>query len=225
MLTTQNVVDLDEHRVAIFLAEYEFATSLIRYYRELELRALAATGLLLTAVAAAVAAIESAEEPNRMAEALLLAIAAWIPVVLLKVVLIAKARGSRAVLEIREILPERLTTLRTYGNLLGGGHTGNNLVGRYVAKPNPAWWRRAISPVMTANAVERLLRGTPILDSLMACSLALTTGAAGIALTSVDQPVGKWISLGIGLAATFAAFPAWRTGIAFTNATDAQPER
>jgi hypothetical protein len=61
-------------------------------------------GLPLTAVAAAVAAFESAENPNSAAEGLLLSIGAWVPVVLVLIAILSITRGLRAVVYIRTCL-------------------------------------------------------------------------------------------------------------------------
>jgi hypothetical protein len=83
-----------ERKVQLLIAEYNFVSGLITFYRSVELRALGGTGLMLTAIAAAVAAFEAADEPNREAESLLLAIPAWIPVVLVLIAIVALSRSA-----------------------------------------------------------------------------------------------------------------------------------
>jgi hypothetical protein len=218
------VVDLVELRVQILLAEYEFVTGLIRYYREVELRALAGLGLLLTAVAAAVGAIESADEPNRTAEALLLAIAAWVPVVLVVTVLMAKTRGWRAVVYVRDVLSPRANALTGDERLFGGGEREEDLVSKY-APDSPAGDSRQARQVLSKEQLDGLLRGTPIVTSMMVCSLALAAAAACIALTIDGLPVGTWIAVGIGLLAVIATAYASKVAVAFTNLTDMSTQR
>jgi len=90
--------------VSLVVSEYEFVESLIPVYRHFELSVLAGAGLVMSAVIAAVAAIESGDDPNRDVEAILFATAAWAPVFLLLLEIVALTRIRRASLYITRSL-------------------------------------------------------------------------------------------------------------------------
>jgi hypothetical protein len=96
---------ITDSRLQLLIAEYTWVSGLIRYYREVELKALAATGLVLSGVGAAYAALSASE--NRSAGdaiGVVFAIAACITAFVLPVVLMANRRGLRAVVYVREWL-------------------------------------------------------------------------------------------------------------------------
>jgi hypothetical protein len=94
-----------EARLQLLVAEYTWVSGLIRYYREVELKALAGTGLVLSGVGAAVAALRASDNDEAVnATGLVLAIAAAIITFILPVVLMANMRGMRAVVYVREWL-------------------------------------------------------------------------------------------------------------------------
>ena len=94
----------DENAALILIAEYGFVAGLIPFYRRVELTATAGTGLLLSAIIAALAALEAAETPNKTAEALILAGGAWVPAFLLLIEIMALTRLRRASLYVRDSL-------------------------------------------------------------------------------------------------------------------------
>ena len=92
-------------RALLLVAEYTWVTGLIRYYREVELKALVGTGLVLSGVGAAFAALRASEnEQAPEAMGMVFAIAASITAFVLPVVLMANMRGMRAVVYAREWL-------------------------------------------------------------------------------------------------------------------------
>jgi hypothetical protein len=209
-------VDPVDARVQVLLAEYEFVTGLIKYYREVELRALAANGLVLTAVAAAIAAIESADTPNRSAQSLLLSIGAWVPSVLLLIVIMAKARGMRAVIYVRERLRERAASITGDDELLEWETLAAGLTDEFLRS---AYQGR--SQGMARWVVGHLLRGTPIILAITASSAALAVAGAWIAVETHDWEGDEmWISFVLGASAAVAAAGLGVIGIAYTNRTD-----
>jgi hypothetical protein len=96
--------DVAEAKLQLLVAEYNFVTGLIPFYRSVEMKALGGTGLVLTAVAAAFGALEAAQHPSRPAEGILLAIAALVPALLLLVEVMALTRLRRASLYISKHL-------------------------------------------------------------------------------------------------------------------------
>ena len=118
-----NAADTAEQaRLQLLLAEFTWVAGLVRYYREVELKALAGAGAVLVAVAAAFTALEesrakateaegtAAEITRRAAEdaeLLVLAAASAVTAFLLPIVLMAQMRQIRAAAYIREWLHPR----------------------------------------------------------------------------------------------------------------------
>src|SRR5687767_7144569 len=63
----------------VLLAEFQFLSGLIPFYRRVELTVLGGTGLVISAAVAALAALEAAADPQARAEGILLAAGAWAP--------------------------------------------------------------------------------------------------------------------------------------------------
>ena len=84
--------------VSILVSEFEFVAGLIPYYRRLEITALAGTGLILSGLLAAWAALlgEGADEDARRTLSVVLSVAAWGPTLLVLVELMALVRVTRA---------------------------------------------------------------------------------------------------------------------------------
>lgn len=95
---------VSDAEIQLLVAEYNFVSGLIPFYRGVEMKALAGTGLVLSAVAGAFGALEAAKSPSRPAEGVLLGIAALIPAMLLLVEVMALTRLRRASLHIAEHL-------------------------------------------------------------------------------------------------------------------------
>jgi hypothetical protein len=88
--------DGDDRAAQILIAEYQYVSGLIPFYRRAELIALTATGALLSVIVAALATLEAADEVQRQAEGILLVFGAWVPVLLLLVEAMALTRLMRA---------------------------------------------------------------------------------------------------------------------------------
>jgi hypothetical protein len=219
------VVSVVDARIQVLLAEYEFVTGLIRYYRDVELRALAATGLVLTALAAAVAAFEAADTPNRVAESLLLAIAAWVPVVLLMIVIMAKARGMRSVIYVREGLRVRAGELAEHSGLLQWETHAGALLDEFLPKALAGHWSAHVPESIRNRLIISLLRGTPIILAITASSISLAIAASWIALAAQGWSHDETkIAIAIGSAAGIVALTFSIVGIGFTNRTDVLPQ-
>jgi len=98
------VDERNDSAVSLVVSEFEFVEGLIPLYRHYELSVLAGLGLVLTALVAALAAIEAGADPNRSAEAILLSTGAWAPAFLLLIEIVALTRIRRASLYISEVL-------------------------------------------------------------------------------------------------------------------------
>jgi hypothetical protein len=90
------MAEVGNQAVQILVAEYQYVSGLIPFYRRAELIVLAATGALLSVIVAALATLEAAEEAQRHAEGILLTLGAWVPVLLLLIEAMALTRLMRA---------------------------------------------------------------------------------------------------------------------------------
>ncbi|MCH7485108.1 MAG: hypothetical protein IIA90_08185, partial [Chloroflexi bacterium] len=86
------------------MAEFNFVSALIPFYRRVEMTALIGTAVVIGAVVGAVASLEDATKPNREVEAILLSLAPWVTVLLLLVQIMALTRIRRAALYIKNVL-------------------------------------------------------------------------------------------------------------------------
>jgi hypothetical protein len=86
----------EDRAVTILVAEYQYVSSLIPFYRNVEMLVLAGTGLVTSGAVAAVAALTGGEHPDPTVAAGVLAAAAWGPTLLLVVEITALTRIARA---------------------------------------------------------------------------------------------------------------------------------
>src|SRR4249919_601515 len=86
----------DDRAIQVLVAEFQFVSGLIPFYRRAELIVLGATGALLSVMVAALATLEAADESQRQAEGILLTLGAWVPVLLLLIEVMALTRIMRA---------------------------------------------------------------------------------------------------------------------------------
>jgi hypothetical protein len=98
-------------RSQVLIAEYTWVAGLVRYYREVEFKALAGTGIVLSASAAAFTALRGSENGHAEDIGALFAIAAWVTTFALPVVIMAQLRGLRASFYVREWLHPRVADL------------------------------------------------------------------------------------------------------------------
>jgi hypothetical protein len=95
----------EDPKIQLLVAEYTWVAGLIRYYREVELKALAGTGLVLSGIGAAFAALRASDNPDAIhALGVVFAIGAAVTAFALPVVLMANMRGMRATVYVREWL-------------------------------------------------------------------------------------------------------------------------
>ena len=90
----------------LLIAEFQYVSGLIPYYRNVEMLVLAGTGIVATAALAASAALMSGENPRPSVAAIVLVAAAWGPALLLMVEATALVRIRRASLFIGQNLHE-----------------------------------------------------------------------------------------------------------------------
>jgi hypothetical protein len=193
---TSSNAEVIERKVQLLIAEYNFVSGLITFYRSVELRALGGTGLMLTAIAAAVAAFEAADEPNREAESLLLSIAAWIPVVLVLIAIVALYRGLRAVVYVKEHLHPLSETLTSDRDLLAWELLSGVLLERYVED-------RSSRSDHRLRFVKVFLDGAPIVISIAATSVLLAIAGFLVRVSALTLLLGG--SAGV-FAVTFATY-------------------
>jgi hypothetical protein len=151
--TEPNDPDPAEAGLQLLVAEYTWVSGLIRYYREVELKALVGTGLVLSGVGAAFAALRASENPDAAdAIGLVFAIGAWITAFAVPVVVMANMRGLRAVIYVREWLHPLASELARDARFLAwetvAGELYASLAGRYG---------RVLKPVLSAAVVVFLI--------------------------------------------------------------------
>jgi hypothetical protein len=227
----------DENATSILVAEYEYVAGLIPFYRRLELTAMAGTGLLLSAIIAALAALEAAESPNKTAEALILAGGAWVPVFLLLIEIMALTRLRRASLYVKDTLQPLALELTGNEGILGFERSPTNLLvvetserrERYLAKNrkeqgslSEAGLDKRVGRRTTLRlfgwtekvfASDRLVRlfasSAPLICAMVVTSFVLA------ATGSIVQPSG--LTLTVGPLGALAALVLGAYGVAFTQ--------
>jgi hypothetical protein len=195
-----------EAKLQLLIAEYNFVTGLIPFYRSVEMRALGGTGVVLSAVAGAFGAFESAKDPSRPAEGILLAIAALVPALLLLVEVMALTRLRRASLYISKRL-----------HPLAGELTGNDpRLLRWELEPTEILLEqsRAVSTarfgrIAGPGATKAFVSSAPIIV-LIALTTFLLAGAGYLV-----NPVAATAIIG-AIAIVLAAISAFY-GLAFTS--------
>jgi hypothetical protein len=215
--TAQSLSSADDRAVQILLAEYEFVAGLIPFYRRAELTVLAATGALLSIVVAALATLEAAEDGQRHVEGMLLALGAWVPVLLLLIEVMALTRIKRASRYIYRCLHPMACELGRPGLLEFERAPGVELVAgthRRSAPMGPGRLAAGDGHHRVRRAPRERLRvffssSTPLILAIAAASLGLAVGGM-----LVDWGA---LTLGFGLSACIGAIVlAWH-GIASTQ--------
>ena len=86
----------EDRALSVVVAEYQYVSSLIPFYRNVEMLVLTGTGLAASGAVAAFAALTGGENPDPAVAAVVLAAAAWGPALLLVVEITALTRIARA---------------------------------------------------------------------------------------------------------------------------------
>jgi len=180
------------------LTEYQFVAGMIPFYRRVELTALAGTGLVISGVVAALAALEAAPKLHRSAESLLLVAAAWVPALLLLIEDVALTRIARASAYIAEQLHPLVARLTgeqqalAYELAFAGPQT----------KRLPSWAGRS------RRTVRFMVTSSPFLIAMALGTLTLA--AAGVAVQT------RWWTIVIGSAAALLAGACAKYGLTLT---------
>lgn len=195
---------VEQAKLELVVAEYNWVSGLIRYYREVELKALGGTGLLLSAAVAGFTALRAAEKDTQHEQALLLSTAAWVPAVSLLIVLMASLRGFRAVVYVRD----RLHPLAV--RLAGGDE---EVLAWEQDSQRLAFETSVLGRSSVGRVVQWLITGLPVILLITMASLFLAI--AGLVL---------WPSLttaAIGVPAAALALALAVMGAAFTRLSHA----
>ncbi|MCA1671986.1 MAG: hypothetical protein LC799_07205 [Actinobacteria bacterium] len=182
------------------VAEYQFVSGLIPFYRTLEMTVLAGTGLVLSGIVAAITAIETSDNPQRSAEGILLVSAAWVPALLLLIEDVALTRLARASAYIAQCLQPLVETL-----------TGNGLV--------MGWERSPTTPLLDRLGLKKDRFGSRIVG-LMATStpFIVMICLASVVLATIGMLIQpRWWSRSLGGGAIVFAALAASYGIWFTS--------
>jgi hypothetical protein len=189
-------------RIEILLAEYGWVSGQITFYRQVEVTALGATGVVLSAVVSVVAVLEGGKPSNRAAEATLLSASAWAPTLLLLVEIMALTRIRRAALYILEYLRPLACSLAGDEELL-----------QWEALPPEAiFFRRAGGSKGWRFAVKVSVSSAPVVVAIGSVAVALAIAGAWI------HPTGPWTAwvLVIGYVAAFMGLCLAAYGVVFS---------
>lgn len=193
------------------LAEFQFLSGLIPFYRRVELTVLAGTGLVISAVVAALAALEAAEDPQASAEGILLAAGAWAPAFLLLVENMALTRLRRVSLYIAQDLHPLAKCLTGRGEVLrwerGPARRLMESVELYEqGRTGPR--RGLLSLFVRERPVAMFASSIPLLVTIAVTSLVFAVAGVLIDFTLLN--------LGVGGIAAVCALTLGGYGIAFT---------
>lgn len=201
----------------MLVAEFQFVAGLIPFYRRAELIVLGATGALLSVMVAALATLEAADESQRQAEGILLALGAWVPVLLLLIEVMALTRIMRASRYIFRCLHPLACNLGCPGLLEFERSPGAELLAGMIERRSPTEQRG--SPPSDESNQERLaLRERLVIFFFSSTPLILAIAAASIALAvgGIVRDFGL-LTLGFGLLAAMSAIVLACYGIASTQ--------
>jgi hypothetical protein len=179
---------------AILLSEYQFVSSMVPFYRRVEMSVLAGAGLTISALLALIAALEGTESPNRAVEADILALATWVPALLLVLELMALLRIARASAYIRSQLYP-LAVLTTGEKSVLQWEFGPTLDLLSSAELRSRFWQ---------GSVRWLISSAPVVVALMVAAAALPVAASAIDAEGVLRPariagyIGALTSLALG---------------------------
>jgi hypothetical protein len=210
----------DQRALQLVLAEFQFVSGLIPLYRGVETTALGGTGLVVSGIVAALAALESSDTPKAAAEGVLLSAGAWAPVVLLLIEIMALTRVARASAYIADYLHPLAREL-----------TGDDRVLQWELGPTKPLMARIgrARKVMTAPSSTALgetldrSRKALVKDRVVRLSASSTPLIITIALVAIVLAVaGAFIypdalTIISGVLAVLAAATGAAYGIAFSN--------
>jgi hypothetical protein len=187
--------------VAILLSEYDFVSSLVPFYRRVEITVLGGAGLTISALLGLIAALEGGESPNRAVEADILALASWVPALLLVLELMALVRIARASAYIRSQLYPLAVMVTGQESVLQWefGPTTDLLSADELRS---RVWQRS---------VKWLVSSAPVVVALVAVAVALPVAASAIDTGGVFRAARLAGYLGAVTSFALASY-----GIAFT---------
>jgi hypothetical protein len=201
--------DRDQGALDLVVAEFQFVSGLIPFYRGVETTALGGTGLIVSGVVAALAALESADTPKAAAEGILLSAGAWAPVVLLLIEIMALTRVVRASAYIADHL-----------HPLAEEITGRSEVLVWELAPTSHLLKRVRAGRRDSAAKEAIVRdsavrwwssSTPVIVTIALVSFLLAVSGA------VVYPDALTVVSGVGAILTASAFAAYGTVFSHTH--------
>jgi hypothetical protein len=204
--------DRDQRALDLVVTEFQFVSGLIPFYRGVETTALGGTGLIVSGIVAALAALESADTPKAAAEGVLLSIGAWAPVVLLLIEIMALTRVVRASAYIADHL-----------HPLAEKITGKPEVLAWELAPTSHLLKRVRAGRRDSAAKEAIVRdsavrwwssSTPVIVTIALVSFLLAVSGA------IIYPNALTIVSGVGAILAAAAFATY--GIVFSHTHEAR---
>lgn len=191
-------VDRDELATQILVAEFEFVSQLIPFYRRFEITALAGTGLVVSAAVAAGASLISGENQDRVAAGLVLGIAAWGPALMLLVEVMALTRLRRASRYIAQELHPLAQEL-----------TGRSAILQWELAPTDKLFESGTESGFWRATLNTMVSSMPLIVAMVLSSVGLTAASA------VVEPTVGGVTSGLTAVVVATVFAAY--GIVFSQ--------
>jgi hypothetical protein len=195
---SQGAVGRDELAAQLLVAEFEFVSQLIPFYRRFEITALAGTGLVISAAVAAGASLISGENPDREAAGVVLGIAAWGPTLMLLVEIMALTRLRRASRYIARTLHPLAQELTQRTDILCWELAPTDAL--FEARTEGRFWRSSLNTAVSSE---------PLILAMALSSVGVTVGSALV------EPTVAGVSSGCAAVVTAFAFAVY--GVLFTH--------
>jgi len=212
--------EADDRAAQLLVAEFQFVSGLIPFYRRAELIVLGATGALVSVTVAALATLEAAEGSQRQAEGVLLVFGSWVPVMLLLIEVMALTRIARASRYICAHLHPLACKLGRRKLLQFEHSPGDELRAMVEDWRDASGKRRGASPSDGSGRGRLLLLWEPLVMTFFSSApliLVISVTSVALAAGGIALDLGA-LTLGVGLPAAVAAAVLGWHGITFTRA-------
>lgn len=212
--------EVDDRAVQLLVAEFQFVSGLIPFYRRAELIVLGATGALVSVMVAALATLEAAEGSQRQAEGVLLVFGSWVPILLLLIEVMALARIARASRYIDGHLRKMASELGGLKELFKFEHSPRVEVrGMVKAWREASRKRRRKSPSSRSDRSRLIFWEPLVMIFFSSTSPILVISLTSVALAGAGMALDLGaLTLSVGLPAVISAAVVGWHGIAFTRA-------
>ena len=159
-----------ERAIQLLISEHTFVSGLIPFYRRVEVTALVGTGLGLATLLGFIGTLEAAPSDHRSLEADIVALASWLPTMLLLIELMALARILRASSYIStQLYPLAVKLSGEEDVFLWEFSPGAKLI--EGAKGKPRLWRPFIRHFSSSTPLILAIGGTAVVLPFVALTL------------------------------------------------------